>query len=107
MSDQVVVVPYINLSDVHEIFADNVRVMAFNDGVLRVELTVQRHDEINPPATPKARAYTAARLAITANAALQMHSHLTGMLDSLEKQGLIHRSAVNTAVVAPPTTPKH
>jgi hypothetical protein len=103
------VVPYIDLPDVREIFADNVRVMMFNDGVLRMELTVTRTGEFNSPtAQPQGRAYPAARLAITTTAALQMHGHLTRMLDSLEKQGLIHRNAVAApAVFAPPTPPKH
>ena len=105
MSDPTVV-PYIDLSDVREIFADNVRMMAFNDSVLRMELTVARTGEYKPPATPTARAYTAARLALTATAALQLHGHLTSMLASLEKQGLIQRGTVDPVVIEP-LTPKH
>jgi len=102
-------VPYIDLPDVREIFADNVRMMSFNDNVLRIEFTVTRTDDLKQPnAAPTAHAYPAARLALTATAAFQMAGHLTRMLDSLEKQGLMKRTATGPiSLVEPPTTPKH
>jgi hypothetical protein len=82
---------YIDDPTIAEVFADHVRMMMFNDGNLRIELCVTRFDEPHPPQPPLAHLRTATRLALTPNAALQLHDQMAGLISALEKQGVLHR----------------
>jgi hypothetical protein len=92
---------YIDNPGVTEIFADSVRMITFNESILRLELCVTRVDEPHPPKPPTGRIYPAARLALTSSAALHLHEQLTRLVSVLEKQGIVQRHQ------ASPSGPQH
>lgn len=99
---------HVDREDVAETFADGVRYVTFTNGVVRVELTVTRMDDPQPPKPPVLRSFTAGRWALTASSALQLHQNLGALLAMLEQQGAIQRTAVVPPQVPPSATPpKH
>ena len=100
MDQQQMILPHVDRPELPEIFADSINQISFTNGVLRMDLIVQRMAPQTAGQPMKGRTYTAARIAITAHGALQLHASLTGMLDLLEKQGQIQRSSV-----VPPAVP--
>lgn len=94
---------YVDRPEIQEVFADSVKMVSFNDNILRVELCVSRMDEPKPPAAPTSRQYPSARLALTPTATLQLYSNLSSIVAALEKQGVVHR----TATPPPAAPPKH
>jgi hypothetical protein len=84
---------------VREIFADGVRLVSCKDGVLNLELTVQRPYMVEVR-TPKMRTHTVGRLALTMAAGALVMEHIKG---NLEQQ-----AALRSNPSAPMTpTPKH
>jgi hypothetical protein len=99
-NDQIVITN-VDVPDMPEIFADNVRTMTFHDGVFRGELIVNRFDQAQPSVPQTARSYPVARLVLTPTCAANLQVQLTTIMGELEKHGLLQRNPL----VPPPMTP--
>src|SRR5437588_10444990 len=95
---------YFKRETAYEIFADGVKNVHFTNGVVRMDLTVTRMEESPPPEPPVLRILTAARVAHTANAALQLHQILGTLLAALQQQGALPANVVPPPQAPPPAT---
>jgi hypothetical protein len=87
---------------VREIFADGVRMVSCGDGVMNLELTVRRPHLVKlPPAQPKIRTHTVARITLTMPAGMILMQNIK---TNLEQQGVMQQLAPD-APGAP--QPKH
>lgn len=85
---------HIDRPEVTETFADHVYSILFDGQTFRLELGVTRLED--PTATPgalKGKQYTACRLVLTPTAALDLAGKLNGMLQLLERQGVLKKDA--------------
>lgn len=91
---------YAARDDLVEVFVDNVHTVNIVNGVMRVELTATRMDEMRPPKPPTARAVPVVRFAMPLPAAMQMGALITM---AAQQGGLKHDAAPSPQ--APPSTP--
>lgn len=92
---------YTARDDIVEVFADGVHNLSLNNGVLRVELTATRMDEVHPPKPPTARNVPVVRFAVPFQTAVQLHQTLGTLLPMVDKQGALQRG-LETPPQAPP-----
>ena len=81
-------IAYVDRPDVCETFADSVEKINFDGVTWRFEFCVTRLAEPKPPAVPGNR-YPSCRLVLTAQAGLDLAGKLKGLVEHLEKQGVI------------------
>jgi hypothetical protein len=80
--------PYVDLPELQEIFADSVGSMSsFDRSTVRVELTVARMDKLPHPEgrKPSGKRYPVARLALTYDCARDLAGFLNRWLEAVEK----------------------
>lgn len=88
-------IPFVDLLDVHEVFASHTRQTHFDGHSIHVELAFARPIPAGPAkATPTL--YPAARLVLSPFAAVVLHEQLGMMIPMIEKQGLVKRVAPST-----------
>jgi hypothetical protein len=88
-------IQYVDLPNLSETFADALGSMTFDGQTARMELCVTRMNEPKPPNPPTARRYPVCRLVLTPEALLELYGHLHQLVDTLEKQGAIHKIEKN------------
>jgi hypothetical protein len=82
-------VRYVDRPECAEIFADSIIGSVFDGQTLRLELGVTRLDEIKPNAPITGRRYPACRLALSANAAVELINRMQQIAALLTQAGLI------------------
>lgn len=99
---------YVDIPSTAELFADSVRFVSFSDGMWHFEFTVNRMQELKPPAPPVVMAFPSCRLVLTAAAGIALLNQLTQLVGILEQQGTIKRNDPPAPpVVAPPSKTSH
>jgi hypothetical protein len=83
-------IPYEDLPELAETFADHVRLIHFDGQTVRVELAVSR-PAISGPNQSTPTIYPACRLVLTTLCAANLKDQLTQILTALEKNGVIKR----------------
>jgi len=85
---------YVDRPEVSETCVDSVEKVIFQDGLVYIELVVNRLDmSLQPGITPTGKKCTACRLVLSAPAFMTLVSNLTLAVDGLGQQSLIRRSA--------------
>jgi hypothetical protein len=82
-------VRYVDRPECTEIFADSIIGSVFDGQTLRLEFGVTRLDEIKPNAPITGRRYPACRLALSANAAVELINRMQQIAALLTQAGLI------------------
>jgi hypothetical protein len=88
---------YVDRPEVAETFVDTLRRAGFDGINVRIEFTVNRLDEPQPPAVPTGRTLTACRLIIPLPGFLAMVQQLETLVNTLRAQGVLRQ------VQTPPT----
>ena len=88
MAETKVQITYVDRIDVTETFADSVEKIEFDGHLWRFEFGVTRMDEPNPTVM-RGRKYPACRLVLSANAGMDLTNKLKGILEMMEKQGVV------------------
>lgn len=84
--------PYKDLPNVPEIFADGLELITFNGQFAKVTLTVDRMDEPRPGnKKPTGNKVTAARLVLSPNAVIDLHNRMSQLIAVLEQSGVVKR----------------
>ena len=104
MAEPTLQITYVDRLDVSETFADSVEKIAFDGQVWRFEFCVTRMDDPNPPVM-RGRKYPACRLVLGANAGMDLANKLRGMLEMMEKQGLVKQVSPADIILPPGTKP--
>jgi hypothetical protein len=91
-------VTYVDRDEVSETFVDSIRRAMFDGMNLRIEFTVNRLDDPQPPAPPTGRALTAARLVIPLTGFVAMVQQLNTLVGTLQAQGVLRQ------IQTPPTS---
>lgn len=94
---------YIDLPDVFETFADSLGLITFDGHSGRIELCVTRMDPPKPPNPPTGRKLPVCRLVLTPDTMLQLHNGLKGIIDALEKSGVLKKMPVVEKKIGPPS----
>src|SRR5260221_327977 len=97
-------ISYVDLPDVSETFADSVEKISVDGQSWRLEVFVTRMDEPRPPIIA-GKKYPACRLVLTMNAGLDLANKLKGLIEAMEKQGLIKHIQNPNLIVPPGTKP--
>ncbi|MCC7305036.1 MAG: hypothetical protein IT558_02120 [Alphaproteobacteria bacterium] len=84
-------VQYIDRPEVVEIFADSVENFSYDGAGLRLEFCVTRFDPPQPPKMPTAKKYTASRLVLSTDGAMDLYNNLQKLVAALEAEGKIKR----------------
>lgn len=95
-------ISYLDLPDVSETFSDSIEKISFDGQSWRFEFCVTRMDEPRPPII-SGKKYPACRLVLTPNAGIDLANKLKGMIEAMEKQGLI-KQVQNPNLIIPPGT---
>jgi hypothetical protein len=95
-------ISYQDLPDVSETFADSVEKISFDGQSWRVEFCITRMNEPRPPII-SGKKYPACRLVLTPNAGIDLANKLKGIVEQMEKQGLI-KVMPNPNLTVPPGT---
>ena len=80
---------YTDRLEITETFANSVSKCFFSEGVANIELCVTRFDRPDPPNPPTGKKYPACRLVLTPQAVIQLFQGLTGIMQAMEKEGII------------------
>ena len=88
-------IQYVDLPNLSETFVDSFGNMIFDGQTARIELCVTRMNEPIPPDPPTARRHPVCRLVLTPGAFLDLYNQLHQLVDTLEKQGAIHKIEQN------------
>jgi hypothetical protein len=86
---------YVDRPEISEAFVDSLYRWTFDNMLVRLEFTVNRMDDPNPPAAPTGKAFTACRVVIP----------LPGMIDMLGKLQAIVIQLQAAGVLRPITNP--
>lgn len=81
---------YIDRPDVVETFVDNVRTVTFDGATVRAELCVTRFEEGAAPAGT-VKQYTASRLVLRPDAAVDLFMRLQRLIALMEQRGIVKR----------------
>lgn len=95
-------ISYVDLPNVSETFADSVEKILVDGQSWRLEFCVTRMDEPKPPIIT-GKKYPACRLVLTLNAGLDLANKIKGLVEAMEKQGLI-KTIQNPNLIVPPGT---
>jgi hypothetical protein len=87
-----------------ETFADSILKIGFDGQVWRFEFGVTRMDEPKPPILPGKR-YPACRLVLPPKTGLEFAAQLKGLIDVMEKQGVI-KTMPAASMITPPAGSK-
>ena len=85
--------PYKDLPEVAEIFADKFCLIHFNGQVFHIELAVSRPTPTDQPGEFSITHYPAVRLVLTATCAAQLRDSISNLLAQLAESGVIKRIA--------------
>lgn len=85
---QAIEVQFVDLPDVKETFADNIRAVHVDGTGLRIEFCVTRLDPFKPGETARARNYPACRLVLAGPAAVDLINKMQQVGTSMAEQGL-------------------
>ncbi|MBI2316606.1 MAG: hypothetical protein HYU75_06210 [Betaproteobacteria bacterium] len=83
----------VDIPGLSEVFADSIGSITFDGQTLRVEFCVTRLDPIRPPDPPTAKRYPSCRLVLAPNAAIAFANQLQGLMQQLQKQGVVSAQA--------------
>ena len=78
---------------VRETFVDHIQYLSFHEGAARFGLAVTRLDASRPGGQPSGDRRLVARLAMTPRALVDLYQSLSKMIESLEAEGVITRTA--------------
>lgn len=84
--------PYADRPEVHEIFADHIRLTHFDGYSVRLEFAVVR-PQLAGPDRAESTLVPAARLVLSPHAAIGLRDQLVQLLAALEQQGVLRRVA--------------
>ena len=84
--------------EISETFVDSLWRVSFENMVVKMELTVNRVDDPNPPAAPTGRAMTACRLVMPITGMIDMLGKLQAVMAQLQAAGVV------TPISNPPTS---
>jgi hypothetical protein len=86
---------YIDRPDVVETFVDNVRTVTFDGATVRAELCVTRFEE-GATAAGTVKQYTASRLVLRPDAAVDLFMRLQRLIALMEQRGIVKREQPKT-----------
>ena len=86
----------IDRPELPETFVDSMGLSTFDGPTVRLEFCVTRLDAPNPPAQATGTRYTACRLVMQPDLAIDLYNQLQGMLGAMEQQGIIKRTLIPT-----------
>ena len=92
--------PYRDDPSIPETFVDSYHQAMFDGNVLRMELTVERYDQLKPPALPTGYAKTAVRLVIPAQLIPELYNNFAKFIAVIAQQGQVVMQGA-----PPPATP--
>ena len=90
---------YVDRPEVSEVYADGVKRVTFHEGAWHFEFTVTRMDDPVPGEEPTAKQYTSLRLTLAAPVGPNLCDNINGLMDLLERQGIMKR------MTKPPASP--
>jgi hypothetical protein len=82
---------YVDRPEVAETFVDTLRRAGFDGINVRIEFTVNRLDDPQPPAVPTGQALTACRLVIPLTGFLAMAQQLQTLVNTLRAKGVLRQ----------------
>jgi hypothetical protein len=91
---------YVDRPEIADTFVDALRRATFDGVNVRIELTVNRLDDPQPPAPPTGRALTACRVIIPLTGFLAMAKQFETLINTLHAQGVLR------PIQTPPTDGK-
>jgi hypothetical protein len=84
---------YVDRPEVSETFADSLARLTFDGMNLKMEFTVNRMDDPNPPAAPTGKALTACRVVMPLPGMLDMIGKLQAIVAQLQAAGVLRQIA--------------
>ncbi|HTV89201.1 MAG TPA: hypothetical protein VME41_09305 [Stellaceae bacterium] len=80
---------YVDRPEIADTFVDSLRRATFDGVNVRIEFTVNRLDDPQPPSRPTGRALTACRVIIPLTGFLAMTKQLDALVNTLRGQGVL------------------
>jgi hypothetical protein len=90
--------PYKDLPNLSETYADGVDLITFNSRALTTVFTVNRYDEPKPSRIPTGVRVPAVRLVLDANAFIELYNQLSVIVEGLAQQGILKREETGSSV---------
>jgi hypothetical protein len=85
-------ITYVDRPEIAETFVDTLRRAGFDGINIRIEFTVNRLDDPQPPAPPTGQAFTACRIVIPLTGFLAMVQQLQTLVNTLRTRGVLRRA---------------
>jgi hypothetical protein len=82
---------YTDRPEIADTFVDNLRRAMFDGANVRIEFTISRLDDPQPPALPTGRAITACRIIIPLTGFLAMTKQFEVLINTLHAQGVLRQ----------------
>lgn len=91
-------IPRIDISEISETFSDSLGSVMVGEGIFKIELLVKRVQMLHDNAPPVLRKYTAARIVLTNEAAVELCNTLNNLLTALEGKGVFSLKTSNDKI---------